>query len=486
MLKGPAARRAARPPYPEYLWGMRPAALLLFLAACGGASEPAQEISRPSAPPPAPLVGANLVLITLDTVRADHLASYGYIRETTPNLDRLARESVLFERCMAPMSTTLPSHTSMLTGVWPVEHGVMANIKKAVVYEREERLVSLAELMRDAGYDCAAFVAAFPLRASTGLSDGFDVYGEPQGKQRERSAEEVTEEALAWLEQRGDTPYFLWVHYFDPHNPYERHPETGTYETDDDLRAWLGERSFTLLAHREMVKRGRNGRLLNAIEAANRYDEELRYMDHHLGRLLERLRGDAGWERTVVAVVGDHGDGLNQHGTPGHGHIWNEQLHVPFILRVPGMAPGRFGHGVSVVDLTATALGRLEVSGKETFARQLRGVDVLDPAFEPRPIVATTSARKERTENLGAASVITDRWKYVRHGSGGMSLYDMAVDPHELHDVSVLYPDVCEELDSHLSSVLAGQASRGGGRTRPATQEEIDGLEALGYGGGDR
>ena len=462
---------------------MRVTLALLSLVACSGSADPVAPVAGPAGPPPDPIAEANLVLVSLDTVRADHLSTYGYFRETTPHLDELAQESLLFERCMAPMSTTLPSHTSMFTGVWPLEHGVMANIKKAEVYVRNERLLSLAEVFEGAGYQTGAFVAAFPLRSGAGLDVGFDRYGEIQGEARERSAEEVTDEALAWIAELGESPFFLWVHYFDPHSPYVEHPETGSFEVSDALKEWLVSRAFTLRAHRELVKRGTRGRLIDAFEAANLYDAELRYMDHHFGRLLEVLRSREDWERTVLAVIGDHGDGLNQHGTPGHGYIWNEQLHVPFLLRVPGMPAGRFAPTVSVVDLAPTLLARLQVQVPSKFQSQLRGVDLLAESFEPRPVVATTSARKERTDNLDEASLITDRWKYVRRGTMGASLFDLIEDPYELRDVSVLYPDLCDELDALLSSQMAGQTSRGTGHTRPATQDEIDGLKALGYGG---
>ena len=468
---------------------MRSFPFLLVLSACSGCSDSelgsssVQSTTLPSVP--APIEGGNLVLISLDTVRADHLACYGYFRQTTPNLDEFAQQSLLFERCIAPMSTTLPSHTSMFTGVWPIEHGVMANIKKAEVYVRNARLLSLAEVLQGGGYDTGAFIAAFPLRAQTGLQTGFDVYGDIEDDARERSAEDVTDEALSWLGDRDQTPFFLWVHYFDPHTPYEEHPETGTFETSEVLQEWLVERAFTLRAHRELVKRGNQGRIFDAFEAANLYDGELRYMDHHLGRLLDALRAREGWDQTVVAVIGDHGDGLNQHGLPGHGYIWAEQLLVPFLLRVPGMEPGRFEHVNSVVDLTATLISRLVVDAPAEFRSQLRGVDLLAEGFKPRPVVATTSARKERTDNLEETSIISERWQYIRRGTMGASLFDLVADPYELRDVSVLYPDVCEELDALLASQLAGQASRGGGHTRPATQQEIDALRALGYGGGD-
>ncbi len=473
---------------------MRTAFVLLGLVSCGGSADPGTGArdsgasqAGPLAPleaPPEPQAGSNLLLVTLDTVRADHLGCYGYFRNTTPNLDELARDSVLFERCVAPMATTLPSHTSMFTGVWPAQHGVLANIKRMAIFERDEKLITLTEVLKAAGYETAAFVSAFPLRSSARLSAGFDVYGEPEGEVRELSAETTTDAALAWLEGRGDAPYFLWVHYFDPHNPYEDHPETGAFETSDDLREWLAERAVTLRAHREKIKRGREGETLDAIEVANQYDSELRYVDHHVGRIFDAMQEKGRWDQTIVAVIGDHGEGLNQHETPGHGYVWFEQLHVPCLIRVPGMSPGRSDHMVSVVDLPATLLARMDIAGAEQLTRQQAGVDLLDPAYSPRSIIATTSARRELTDNLDESTLMTDRWKFVRHGTGGASLYDLDVDPYELRDVSVLYPDLCEDFAKELGGTLASQRSKGGGFTRDATPEEIEALEALGYAGG--
>ena len=137
-------------------------ACLLALGTCTLAAAQVPPLKRP-----------NVVVITLDTMRADHMGCYGYFRKTSPNMDELAASSVLFERCLVPMSTTLPSHTSMFTGVWPAEHGVLANVKKQFIYERDPSLVTLAEVFGAAGYRTAAFISAFPLRAEAGLATGF-------------------------------------------------------------------------------------------------------------------------------------------------------------------------------------------------------------------------------------------------------------------------------------------------------------------------
>ncbi len=155
-------------------------------------------------------------------------------------------------------------------------------------------------------------------------------------------------------------------------------------------------------------------------------------------------------------------------------------------LGVPGKVKFRLAllEADASFDLPATLLARMDIAGAEQLTRQQAGVDLLDPAYSPRSIIATTSARRELTDNLDESTLMTDRWKFVRHGTGGASLYDLDVDPYELRDVSVLYPDLCEDFAKELGGTLASQRSKGGGFTRDATPEEIEALEALGYAGG--
>jgi len=445
-----------------------------WLGACGAGSEPVAPAAAP------PFAGPDVVLVTIDTLRADHLRCYGYFRETSPNLDALAQESLLFERCLAPMATTLPTHTSMLTGVWPEEHGVLANLRKQTIYERDPTLVTLAELFADAGYDTAAFVGAFPLRRAGGLGNGFALYDEPEG--RHRRAEETTERALAWLARERSAPLFLWVHYYDPHSDYDPPPPYDkAFHREPALTAWLAERAIVRLGKRETK---RQGRPVVAEHSTNLYDGEILYTDAQLGRLLAALRARPRWSETGVVVLGDHGEGLNQHDEPGHGLTWDEQLHIPFLLRWPGLDPGRVRALVSAVDLAPTVLGRLPLPGAERLLARASGTDVLAKGFTERALLAQTSERKEQF-GREVVALTGPRWKYADLGHGGEVLYDLSQDPHELTDVAGEHPELLAELRAEAQRLIEEQRARGGGGVREATAEERSALEELGYGGDD-
>ncbi|MEE8469128.1 MAG: sulfatase, partial [Planctomycetota bacterium] len=403
----------------------------------------------------------------------------------SPNLDALAAESLFFERCLVPMATTLPVHTSIFTGVFPLEHGVLANLKTQLVYERDASLITLTEVFAQAGYDTAAFVSAFPLRAESGLTDGFDVYDDPPNKQRRANV--TTNKALSWLNTRGPDapPFFLWVHYFDPHSPYNPPGKFAqAFELDDELRRWMAQRGVALHTYRAVRKRGEHGRLVDLEGVSDLYDGEVLFTDHHLGRLLDSLRDRGLWSETVVVAVGDHGEGLNQHREPGHGLTWGEQLHVPYMMRIPGVAPRSIGDLVSVVDLAPTLLGLLELPGTEAFLGQARGLDVLDPGFVARPLSAQSSDRQEEFHYREETALTTERWKLQRRGDGGDTLYDLQVDPFELCDVAVAHPQLIVELSGILDRLLADQRSRAGGTVRAASAEELAALRGLGYDGG--
>ncbi|HJM55951.1 MAG: hypothetical protein CMJ98_02100 [Planctomycetes bacterium] len=454
-----------------------PLACLLALGTCTLAAAQVPALKRP-----------NVVVITLDTMRADHMGCYGYFRKTSPNLDELAASSVLFERCLVPMSTTLPSHTSMFTGVWPAEHGVLANVKKQFIYERDPSLVTLAEVFGAAGYRTAAFISAFPLRAEAGLATGFEIYNQPT-RTKERDAARTTRQATAWLKEVGQQPFFLWVHYFDPHGPYlPPSPYNEAFKTTDELRQWLGDRAVALTVFRSKVKRTEQGNKVNLLSSVNQYDGEIAFMDHHIGVLLDHLKEANMWNRTVVAVMGDHGEGLNQHREPGHGFSWDEQVRVPFLLRAPGLEPRKESRLVSATDLAPTLFGLVDLPAtaqKKAHEARTRGFDVLHKTFKPRPLLVQSSARAEMTEHRSELAITTDRWKFMHRSDGGSSLFDLDRDPFELHDVAVLYPKKVLELAAEAERLLTEQAARGQSSSRPATEEELDSLRALGYGGDD-
>jgi arylsulfatase A-like enzyme len=268
----------------------------------------------------------DLVLISIDTLRADRLGSYGRQGAGTPHLDRLARSGARFSDAMAPAPITLPSHASLFTGLDPSRHGVRHN----GLYALDERAQTLAERLRDAGFRTGAFVASVALAARHGLDQGFERYTEPGGDQSrglfflaERPAQQVNRDALAWLDELATSErVFLFVHYMEPHAPFE--------PPEPELSRFAGDR----------------------------YQAEIAASDRALGELLAHLAARGRLRHALVAVVGDHGESLGEHGELSHGiFVYQSTLHVPLILAGPGVPPSRVvDEPVSLIDLMPTLL----------------------------------------------------------------------------------------------------------------------------------
>jgi len=272
----------------------------------------------------------SLLVITVDTLRADYVTTYDSRRGATRHMDRIGREGFVFERAFAHTPLTLPSHTSIFTGLPPTDHGVHDNAGFRV----RDDLVTMAEWLKRHGYATAAFIGAFPLDKRFGLAQGFDVYDQQYAARSprriffaERKAEAVVDAALAWLaRQTGERPWFLWVHLFDPHQPYEPPPayRTGRWAQDP-------------------------------------YGGEVAYTDDQVGRLLDEIHRRQAWDRTVVVLTADHGESLGEHGEPTHGlFAYNATLHVPLLIHRPSVqGTHRVAWPVSHSDLFPTVCGLL-------------------------------------------------------------------------------------------------------------------------------
>ena len=325
---------------------LRRAALAALAAGAAGCGAPA-------GPP-------DVVLVVVDTLRADHLGTYGFELPTSPNLDRFAEEGVVFERALAASSNTMPSHASLMTSRFVREHSV-GWINGTTRLEDTE---TLAMRFRAAGYETGAFVSNFVLRRASGLDAGFDVYDDELAAAEanrpdifERAADATTARATAWLAARGARPVFLFVHYQDPHGPYTPPPEW--LPPFAALEAAPSPALAPLASDTEPGGIPRYQQLPGLDQLAqyrSRYAGEIAYFDASFGRLLAAL---AARERpSVVALTADHGESFGEGGFfLSHGHATTpDQAHIPLVLRAPGLAPGRRTEPVHHVDVAPTLL----------------------------------------------------------------------------------------------------------------------------------
>lgn len=466
----------------------------------------AAQLASPHAGPSArPVVRAgapNVLLVSIDTLRADHVHAYGYARETTPAIDRLAAEGVRFDLALAPAPWTLPSHVSLLTGLPPLRHGVLDDGRRLAA-----EAVTLAEALRDAGYTTAGFVSAPYLEADYGFAQGFDRYDDytvsPASEHfshRAVTSPRLLDAVTRWLDEResrrDDRPFFLFVHMWDPHYdfvpppPFDRHfdPDYAGPVTGDDF-----ERGGAVHA-------GMDPRDLAHVVAL--YDGEIAFTDLHLGRILDRLRASGALDRTLVVVTGDHGEEFFEHGTKGHRqNLYDTVLRVPFVMRLPGAIPGGVvvERQVRLLDVAPTILGVVGLDapagfaagpgaagaagGGEPPARDLR--PLFDPALDPTGGGAAPGLPAAGDLHGELGSLRTERAKLVFGSYKGRpvaELYDLAVDPGEQRNLVGMAP----ALEAPLRDALA--RTRQGIADEPALSRDIQldedhrrRLRALGY-----
>jgi arylsulfatase A-like enzyme len=425
----------------------------------------------------------NLVLVTVDTLRADHTTPYGYGRDTTPVLARLAREGVAVDRAYAPMATTGPSHAALFTSRYPLSLGCLRNGQRL-----EEAQTTLAERLHAAGYRTSAAVSSFVLDQRLGFAQGFETYDCRFEKTRataalerwegmtvpagfDRRADETTDMALAWLARRGkDRPFFLWVHYFDPHQPYS---PPAPYE-------------------RRFAPGGDPGLPRRAVAL---YDGEIAFTDRQLGRLVDAIDALGLSARTLVVVTADHGEGLMQHGHMGHGlHLYEEAVHVPLVFRWPGSLPAgaRLPGPVEHVDLVPTVLDLLglprgagEIQG-QSLAAALRG-QAGTPGRDPRRAVFLQRRLYDTRVVSGFPvkgekfAVRSGQWKYIEAtDEETRELYDLHADPGETRDVFAAQAAVADRLARGLARWRARFDRRERARDDASTEMQ-EALRALGY-----
>jgi arylsulfatase len=387
-------------------------------------------------PPP------DVVVITLDTTRADHLGAYGYTRAISPSLDAFARDAVVFRNAWSTSSWTLPAHASIFTGKHPTSHGAHHNLeagdatladviegawfKDLKVNRLPEHEVTLAELLRERGYATAAIVGGPWLAPPFGLLQGYELQDADVKSTAGRSAQELTDRARSWLQSipRGQALHLL-VNYFDPHEPYA--PPPGF----DDL-----PRARTRLPVRQRdINKGRPLKPMERDVFVDRYDGEIRFMDHHFGRLMETLRELGRYENALIIVVGDHGELLGEHGFIGHGRwLYEELLRVSVFVRFPrGRRAGTTTEApVSVVDLLPLIAKELDLP----LPPAVEGVWVGDRRVVLAEIFRNGHSLKHYGPRFDRDLVAFIRWpwKLIVSDRGERELFRLDTDPAESRD----------------------------------------------------
>jgi arylsulfatase A-like enzyme len=440
----------------------------------------------------------NVLVIVVDTLRADHLSTHGYFRRTSPTLDRLAEQSLVFDNAFTVMNHTLPAHLSLVTGVDPTAHGILSN-RWGYVFGSYR---TLAERLREHGYATAAFVSGLPLRAASGFNKGFEVYEDTRDASGELQTrvpgERTTRLALRWLVDTSDRPFFLFVHYFDTHPPYvDSEGWEPAFRVDAELLAYLERMGMGALDVDAVSPTGvhLNGRRAPLPELVNAYDNQIRRIDGLIAQLLAELERMALADETLLVVTSDHGEGLGQHGYYHHGfYLYEEQLRIPLIVRPPKRAvwkPGRIRSTVSLLDVPLTILALVGAPADGVFHGQPLPLEPDPSAGAPRWVVAQRRHYSTRDRaQYGRFSADTslhvlrgdEALKYLRAGDGAEELYDLAADPGERHNLARDHPEECRRLAARLDAALAklGSDADAGERTQadPRTEELLD---ELGY-----
>ncbi len=395
----------------------------------------------------------NVVLITIDTLRHDHLGCTGHETVQTPNIDKLASEGVLFEQALSSSPTTLPSHASLLTGTYPFVHGARNNGN----FVLSEENVTLAEILRKHGYANAAFVGSFVLDSQFGLDQGFDTYndnmaggsGERMFLYEERPAGLVTDAALAWLRMNGDKKFFVWLHYYDPHVTYDPPPPYAERYAD------------------------------------NPYVGEIAYTDSRIGVLLDALEEMGLLDNSIVVLTSDHGESLGEHGESTHGiFIYDSTLRVPLILRFPPSLPGkkRIPALVRLIDVMPTLLDLLEIPrGAGIQGMSLMNLVRGSGDAESRVCYAESFYPFYYYGWSELLGIRTERWKYVR--APKPELYDLKADPLETKNLFEEKPSTAESMIALMETIVQDREPAAGKQPGEVdvSAETLDKLRRLGY-----
>ena len=448
------------------------------------------------APEAAPAERPHVLLVTLDTTRADYLGCYGGVEASrTPHLDALAADGVLFEMCVGQSGATPISHASIMTGLWPFQHGVRV-IYALSGYRLPQQVPYLPELLRTAGYQTAAFLSSFTVSEFFGFDRAFELFDnglstaadalmneDEDGTFRwghthhQRRSDHTADQVIAWLRQRpADRPFFLWTHFWDPHDADQQLPET------------FPPADFTAPNLERAQQTG-----LDSWRAL--YATEVTWVDRQFGRLIDELKKQGLYDKTVIVVVADHGQGLGEHGWWAHRLLYQEQIHLPLLMRIPGWPTGqRVESMVRSVDVFSTVLDALELDSPDVVGSSLRTLANGEPdqprlayaeALNKFDLNSTVAEKRPSASNLYC---ITDgTWKLIFRPDDpdASELYRLDDDPDEARNLYAENTAQAERLRGILDEWSPYRREAFPLVGDQPTDADVEALRSLGYVGND-
>ncbi len=408
----------------------------------------------------------NIIMLTVDTLRADHMALYGYARDTMPAIEAFAKTAVVFDNAVVPRGATRPSYASMLTGLYPFHHGVRSN-RTAMHAD----LTTLPEALKSAGYHTAGFVSNFVLIGKVGLNQGFDIYDdrleerEAVRAQFERTADNTLTAIREWLDSRPPQPFFLFTNFIDPHGPYT---------PPDRFRNLYPTTKVRLLSRDQIPPYQLVDRQLNYFDYVDRYDGEISYTDEALGSLIGELKRRELWDDALVVFTADHGEYFGEHNAyfEHHYHVWEETMHVPLVIRLPGVStvqsngPTRIRSVCSPMDLMPTILSYLKLP----YDVRLDGQDLL-PLMAGKPDngrailmefpAAVQISSKTRKADVYAVRTTTHKLiRLLQPNTGTLlrqAVYDLVADPQEQNGLRLDTQDALQKDLGRQSDLMLAQ-----------------------------
>jgi len=446
--------------------------------ACGGGEKSGVEGEEDNALSSDTSGQLNVIVILADALRADRLGAYGYTaRPTSPSIDALAKDSAVFVNAVSQDAWTIPSVASLFSGVYPRTHRAL-KYQKGKTVEMDTLSMdhsTMAERFKDAGYATSALLKSPVIDSSKGYCQGFDTCKVVDGKGAwDNSGEDLTNAATGWLDAHGSgSPFFMYLHYMDPHSPYIP-PEPWKSKYVGDYKGEL----TGLHKDYEPFQRGEKKASKADLEQLSAvYDASVEYWDFQIGRLVEHLKSTGRWENTIIVITADHGEALGERGHFFHGNLYQENIHVPLIFRVPGVKGQRLEQYAQMMDIAPTVTGLTGVSPSPAWHGMNQADAIRTGADSAQSVYTEYGHSKSLIDASGLKLILGEKISPL--------LFDLKADPGELKNLASSRPDDVKRLQGEIKRIfdMSMKEASNFSAAAPVTVDDatVDKMKAIGY-----